>query len=74
MQSVWDYPRPPRVEPSPSPGYQAIGGCYAFYPGRVDKATVDGERVEAQPGGYYGGWITSAVTCPFKGDPGTRDW
>ncbi|MGH2816204.1 MAG: DUF72 domain-containing protein [Actinomycetota bacterium] len=60
--------------PSPSPGYEAISGCYAFYPGRVDKATVDGERVEAQPGGYHGGWITSAVTGPFKGDPGTRDW
>jgi hypothetical protein len=40
----------------------------------VDKATVDGERVEAQPGGYYGGWITSAPTGPFKGGPGTGGW
>jgi uncharacterized protein (DUF427 family) len=59
---------------SPSPGYKAIGGCYAFYPGRVDRATVDGEQVEAQPGDFYGGWITSAVTGPFKGGPGTRGW
>ena len=59
---------------SPSPGYEAIGGCYAFYPGRVDRATVDGEQVEAQPGDFYGGWITSAVTGPFKGGPGTTDW
>jgi uncharacterized protein (DUF427 family) len=59
---------------SPSPGYGAIGGCYAFYPGRVDRATVDGEQVEAQPGDFYGGWITSAVTGPFKGGPGTTGW
>ena len=64
---AWTYP-------SPSPGFEAIGGCYAFYPGRVDRASVDGERVEAQPGDYYGGWITSAVTGPFKGGPGTRGW
>jgi uncharacterized protein (DUF427 family) len=150
MESVWDYPRPPRVEPSaarvvveldgevladtrrslrvletshppvyyipaadvrtdrlrpsarrstfcefkgaaryydagdraevawsyaaPAPGYEAIAGCYAFYPGRVDRATVDGEQVEAQPGDFYGGWITSAVTGPFKGGPGTMGW
>jgi uncharacterized protein (DUF427 family) len=59
---------------SPRPGYEAIAGCYAFYPGRVDRATVDGEQVEAQPGDYYGGWITSAVTGPFKGGRGTRGW
>ena len=59
---------------SPSPGYEAIAGCYAFYPGRVDRATVDGEQVEAQPGDFYGGWITSAVTGPFKGGPQTTGW
>jgi uncharacterized protein (DUF427 family) len=59
---------------SPSPGYEAIAGCYAFYPGRVDRATVDGEQVVAQPGDFYGGWITSAVTGPFKGGPGTTGW
>jgi uncharacterized protein (DUF427 family) len=59
---------------SPSPGYEAIAGHFAFYPGRVDTATVDGEPVTAQPGDFYGGWITSAVTGPFKGGPGTTDW
>jgi uncharacterized protein (DUF427 family) len=59
---------------SPSPGYVAIAGCYAFYPGRVDRATVDGEQVVAQPGDFYGGWITSAVTGPSKGGPGTMGW
>jgi uncharacterized protein (DUF427 family) len=64
---AWSYP-------SPSPGYEAIEGHYAFYPGRVDRATVDGEQVVAQPGDFYGGWITSAVTGPFKGGPGTKGW
>jgi uncharacterized protein (DUF427 family) len=64
---AWSYP-------SPSAGYEAIAGHYAFYPGRVEAATVDGERVEAQPGDFYGGWITSAVTGPFKGGPGTAGW
>ena len=64
---AWSYP-------SPSPGYEAIAGHLAFYPGRVDRATVDGEQVVAQPGDFYGGWITSAVTGPFKGGPGTMGW
>jgi uncharacterized protein (DUF427 family) len=59
---------------SPSPGFGAIAGHYAFFPGRVDRATVDGEQVVAQPGDFYGGWITSAVTGPFKGGPGTMGW
>jgi uncharacterized protein (DUF427 family) len=64
---AWSYP-------SPSPGYEAIAGHFAFYLGRVDRATVDGEQAEAQPGDVYGGWITSAVTGPFKGGPGTEGW
>jgi Domain of unknown function (DUF427) len=64
---AWSYP-------SPSPGYEAIAGHYAFYPGPVDVATVDGEQVKAQAGALYGGWITSAVTGPFKGGPGTTGW
>jgi uncharacterized protein (DUF427 family) len=59
---------------APGPGYEAIAGHFAFYPGRVDAATVDGEQVKAQPGDFYGGWITSAVTGPFKGGPGTTGW
>lgn len=55
-------------------GLRGHRGHYAFYPGRVDRATVDGEQVQAQPGDFYGGWITSAVTGPFKGGPGTTGW
>ena len=41
---------------------------------RMDECSVDGERVIPQPGGFYGGWITSTVVGPFKGDPGSRGW
>jgi len=40
-----------------------------LYPGRMDGCWVDGELVQSQAGGFYGGWITSGVLGPFKGDP-----
>ena len=46
----------------------------AFYPGRVDAAWVGDERVQAQAGDFYGGWITSEIHGPFKGEPGTAGW
>ena len=59
---------------APSPGYEALRDHVAFYPGRVDAAWLDDERAQAQPGDFYGGWITSDLIGPFKGPPGTRDW
>jgi uncharacterized protein (DUF427 family) len=119
-ESVWDYPRPPRLERSeklvrvvlggaagprsvcefkgragyhdatggdgtvvrragwsyadPSPGFEPITGAVAFYPALVDECTVAGERVQAQEGDCYGGWITSDTVGPFKGGAGTRGW
>jgi hypothetical protein len=32
------------------------------------------QRVRAQAGGLYRGWITPEIVGPFKGDPGTSDW
>jgi uncharacterized protein (DUF427 family) len=59
---------------NPSPGYEQLRGAVAFYPGRVDRALVDGEQVRPQPGNYYGGWITDDVVGPFKGERGTAGW
>ena len=59
---------------SPSPAFAAIRDHVAFYAGRMDACFVDGELVVPQPGGFYGGWITSAVVGPFKGGPGSRGW
>jgi uncharacterized protein (DUF427 family) len=66
-RAAWAYP-------DPSPGFEVLRDHVALYPGRVDRCTVDDEVVRAQPGGFYGGWITSRVTGPFKGAPGTSGW
>ncbi len=66
-RAAWHYP-------SPTPAYAAIRDHVALYPGAVDRCTVDGEVVAPQPGGFYGGWVTSSVVGPFKGDPGTMFW
>lgn len=60
--------------PKPSPGYEGLVDHVAVYPGRVDRATVDGEVVVAQEGDFYGGWRTSSVVGPFKGGAGTWGW
>jgi uncharacterized protein (DUF427 family) len=57
----------------PSARFAAIEGHVSFYPARVE-CYVDGERVTPQPGSFYGGWITSNVVGPFKGEPGTGHW
>jgi uncharacterized protein (DUF427 family) len=66
-RAAWTYPRP-------TPGFAVIAGYVAVYPGSVDRCTVDGEVVAAQPGGFYGGWVTSRVVGPFKGGPGSHGW
>jgi uncharacterized protein (DUF427 family) len=60
--------------PDPTPGYKAIQGHVAFYPGRMDACYVDGEQVRAQPGDFYGGWITHDIVGPFKGGAATAGW
>ena len=65
--AAWSYP-------APAAPYQALAGHVAFYCGRMDRCTVDGEVAGPQPGGFYGGWVTAAVVGPFKGEPGTLGW
>ena len=60
--------------PDPTSPFAAIRDYVAFYPSRVDAAFVDGERVQAQAGDFYGGWITAENEGPFKGGPGTAGW
>ena len=67
INAAWTYP-------DPTPGYESIKDHIAFYPQKTDACYVDGERVIPQPGIYYGGWITSEIVGPFKGEPGTEEW
>jgi uncharacterized protein (DUF427 family) len=59
---------------TPSSAFEPIRDYVAFYAAPMDECSVDGERVIPQPGGFYGGWITSTVAGPFKGGPGSRGW
>lgn len=65
--AAWYYPRP-------SHGYESIAHHLAFYPSKMEACYVDDERVQAQEGDFYGGWITNDIVGPFKGGPGTRGW
>lgn len=66
--AVWTY-----RSPSAS-AFEPIAGYFAFYAQRVDACYVDDERVTANAGTFYGGWITSKVVGPFKGGPGSAHW
>ena len=59
---------------NPTPAYAALRNHLAFYAGKVDECQVDREIVIAQPGDFYGGWITSRIVGPFKGGRGTLGW
>jgi len=63
---AWSYPQP-------LPGAEVLADCVAFYPAALD-CRVDGEVVSAQPGGFYGGWITPELVGPFKGETGSDGW
>ena len=39
--------------PNPAPGYEALRDRIAFYPGRVDAAWLDNERIQAQTSDVY---------------------
>lgn len=45
----------------------------AFYASRLE-CFVEDEQARPQPGGFYGGWVTSDLAGPFKGEPGTGGW
>ena len=59
---------------NPTQGFEEIKDYVTFYPSRVDACFVGDERVRAQEGDFYGGWITSNIVGPFKGGVGSRGW
>ena len=65
-RSGWSYP-------DPTPEFEQIQDWFSFYPALL-ACTVAGERVEPQPGGFYGGWMTDEIVGPVKGEPGTGAW
>jgi uncharacterized protein (DUF427 family) len=67
VSGAWTYRDPAR-------GFEVIRDAVAFYSAAMGACWVDEERVAPQPGGFYGGWITSDIVGPFKGIPGSSGW
>lgn len=59
---------------NPTATFEKIRGHWAFYCQHLDECWIDDERVDSNAGDFYGGWITSQVTGPFKGGAGTLGW
>ncbi|CAN5796540.1 DUF427 domain-containing protein [soil metagenome] len=66
-RAAWSYP-------DPTPSFESLKNYLTFYPSKMDTCWVDGEKVQAQEGGFYGGWITADIVGPFKGASGTGGW
>lgn len=63
---IWAYERPTQR-------FEAIRGYLSFYAGAPWECYVDGEAVQAQPGDFYGGWVTSEIEGIVKGRNGNWD-
>ena len=66
-RAAWNYRRP-------LPGCEVLSDRVAVYAEPMDRCVVAGEVVRPQPGGFYGGWVTSNLAGPFKGVPGSHGW
>jgi uncharacterized protein (DUF427 family) len=66
-RAAWAYP-------APVAAFAGLRDYVAFYPGRMDACWLDDERVQSQPGDFYGGWISADLRGPFKGAAGTTGW
>ena len=68
------YPRVAWTYRHPESGYIELTDHIAFYAHVMDACYVGEKKVLPQPGNFYGGWITSDIVGPFKGEPGTLGW
>lgn len=58
---------------TPKPAFAQLRDHLCVYASKAD-CTLGSEVVRAQSSDFYGGWITSDIAGPFKGDPGTSGW
>ena len=59
---------------NPTPEFETMKNYVAFYATPMDACFIGDEKVTPQPGQFYGGWITSDVVGPFKGEMGSWGW
>ena len=74
--TYWDVELPGLAQPvrnkawsyeSPTTGFKPITGYISLYANAPWSCYVDGEKVEAQQGDFYGGWATSDIEGTMKG-------
>jgi uncharacterized protein (DUF427 family) len=58
----------------PTPNFVDIQNSISFYGSLMDACYVNDELITPQAGDFYGGWITSDIVGPFKGEAGTWGW
>ena len=61
VRAGWSYSNPTQA-------FSLLAGWISVYPRSVDACKLEGEVVLAQPGEFYGGWISPWIHGPFKGD------
>lgn len=66
-KAAWYYP-------NPTAPYKDLKDHVCIYAHLMDACYLNDERVKAQEGDFYGGWITSNIVGPFKGGAGTWGW
>lgn len=62
---IWSYEKPTK-------GFEVLKDHLSFY-AEPWECIVDGEKVEAQPGNFYGGWVTNDIEGIVKGTNGNWD-
>ena len=67
QNAAWCYP-------DPTPNFISLKDCVCFYAQFMDACYVGDEKVQAQMGNFYGGWVTKDIVGPFKGGAGTWGW
>lgn len=64
-RAAWSYPQPAQ-------GFSALRNHLSFYAEPMDGCYVGNQRVRAEPGAYYGGWVIDnddAGSLPDTGEP-----
>ncbi len=88
QESVWDYPRPPRLMPDArrivvqlgeliiAESMQAYRVLETASPPAfyIPPDDVRLQLLQPHPGEFYGGWVTHEIAGPFKGLPATEMW
>lgn len=66
-KAAWTYHNPKK-------DFLLLRDRLAVYAHLMDACWVNGIKVSAQKGTFYGGWITPNIVGPFKGSPGSWGW